>query len=228
MESRPRIQIYTMQSVAEAEAVAALGVDHVGVTPSHRGLPGEVDEPTAADICAALTGLATSVALSVETETEAVVQMVTRVQPDILHLCGPPGDMNPAAVAELRRALPGIGIMQAIAVTGPEAVETALSYEAAVDFLILDSVTPDVPGVGAAGMVHDWAVSAAIVAAVDVPVVLAGGLSPDNVADAIEIVHPWGVDSLTCTNRPLLTGGFEKDLGLVQRFCRSAKGEDVS
>lgn len=216
-----------MQSVAEAEAVAAIGVDHVGVTPSHRGLPGEVDEGTATDICAALTGLATSVALSVETEAEAVVQMATRVQPDILHLCGPPGEMNPASVAELRRSLPGIGIMQAIAVTGPEAVETALSYEAAVDFLILDSVTPDVPGVGAAGTVHDWAVSAAIVAALDVPVVLAGGLSPDNVADAIETVHPWGVDSLTCTNRPLPSGAFEKDLGLVQRFCRSAKGEDV-
>jgi len=216
-----------MQSVAEAEAVAAIGVDHVGVTPSRRGLPGEVDEGTATDICAALTGLATSVALSVETEAEAVVQMATRVQPDILHLCGPPGEMNPASVAELRRSLPGIGIMQAIAVTGPEAVETALSYEAAVDFLILDSVTPDVPGVGAAGTVHDWAVSAAIVAAVDVPVVLAGGLSPDNVADAIETVHPWGVDSLTCTNRPLPSGAFEKDLGLVQRFCRSAKGEDV-
>jgi len=216
-----------MQSVAEAEAVAAIGVDHVGVTPSRRGLPGEVDEGTATDICAALTGLATSVALSVETEAEAVVQMATRVQPDILHLCGPPGEMNPASVAEIRRSLPGIGIMQAIAVTGPEAVETALSYEAAVDFLILDSVTPDVPGVGAAGTVHDWAVSAAIVAAVDVPVVLAGGLSPDNVADAIETVHPWGVDSLTCTNRPLPSGAFEKDLGLVQRFCRSAKGEDV-
>ena len=114
--------------------------------------------------------------------------------------------------------------MQAIAVTGPEAVETALSYEAAVDFLILDSVTPDVPGVGAAGTVHDWTVSAAIVAAVDVPVVLAGGLSPDNVAGAIEIVQPWGVDSLTCTNRPLPTGGFEKDLDLVRRFSRSAKG----
>lgn len=227
MESHPRVQIYTMQSVAEAEAVAAIGVDHVGVTPSHRGLPGEVDEGTATDICAALTGLATSVALSVETEAEAVVQMATRVQPDILHLCGPPGEMNPASVAELRRSLPGIGIMQAIAVTGPEAVETALSYEAAVDFLILDSVTPDVPGVGAAGTVHDWAVSAAIVAALDVPVVLAGGLSPDNVADAIETVHPWGVDSLTCTNRPLPSGAFEKDLGLVQRFCRSAKGEDV-
>jgi phosphoribosylanthranilate isomerase len=228
MEARTRIQIYTMQSVAEAEAVAALGVDHVGVTPSHRGLPGEVDEATSADICSALAGLATSVALSVETDAEVVGRMVEVVQPDILHLCGPPGEMSPAAVAALRRALPGIGIMQAVAVTGPESVETALSYEAVVDFLILDSVTPDVPGVGAAGTVHDWAVSAAVVAAVDVPVVLAGGLSPDNVADAIGIVHPWGVDSLTCTNRPLSGGGFEKDLDLVRRFTQAVKREAVS
>ena len=95
MESCTRVQIYTMQSVAEAEAVAALGVDHVGVTPSHRGLPGEVDEATAVDICAALTGLATSVALSVETDAEAVERMAAMVQPDILHLCGPPGEMDP-------------------------------------------------------------------------------------------------------------------------------------
>ena len=228
MQSRTRVQIYTMQSVAEAEAVAALGVDHVGVTPSHRGLPGEIDEATAADICSTLAGRATSVALSVETDADAVERMVAIVQPDILHLCGPPGEMTPAAVADLRRTLSGIRIMQAIAVTGPEAVETALSYQAAVDYLILDSVAPDVPGVGAAGMVHDWTISAAIVVAVDVPVVLAGGLSPDNVAAAIETVLPWGVDSLTCTNRPLPGGGLEKDLDLVRRFVQAVQGGAVS
>jgi len=228
MESRTRVQIYTMQSAAEAVAVASLDVDHVGVTPSRRGLPGEVDEATAADICAALRGHATSVALSVETDVETVQRMVATVQPDILHLCGPPGEMDPATVVDLRRALPGVGIMQAIAVTGPEAIAAAQSYEAAADFLILDSVTPDVPGVGAAGTVHDWTVSAAIVAAVNVPVVLAGGLSPDNVGDAIEAVHPWGVDSLTCTNRSLPSGAFEKDLDLVRGFAQAAKGEGVS
>jgi len=228
MQSRTRVQIYTMQSVAEAEAVAATGVDHVGVTPSHRGLPGEIDEATAAEICSTLAGRATSVALSVETDAEAVERMVAIVRPDILHLCGPPGEMTPAAVADLRGTLSGIRIMQAIAVTGPEAVETALSYQAAVDYLILDSVAPDVPGVGAAGMVHDWTISAAIVVAVDVPVVLAGGLSADNVAAAIEIVHPWGVDSLTCTNRLLPGGGFEKDLDLVRRFAQAVQGKAVS
>jgi phosphoribosylanthranilate isomerase len=214
----PVVQIYTMQTVAEAQAVAALGVDNVGVTPSNRGLPGEVDLDTAADICRALRGAATSVALSVETDPAAIGEMVGAVRPDILHLCGPPGQLGPDAVAELRSGLAGLPIMQAVAVTGRESVEVARSYEPVVDYLILDSVDPNIAGIGAAGEVHDWEVSAAIVAAVAVPVVLAGGLSPENVAAAIAAVRPWGVDSLTHTNRVHHDGGFRKDLDRVASF----------
>jgi len=227
MEREVRVQIYTMQSVAEAEAVAALGVDHVGVAPSSLGLPGEVDLALAAEICAAVTGSATSVALSVDVDLETIEAMVRAARPDILHLCGPPDAVGPQAVAELRRALPDVAIMQAVAITGPEAIDTARSYEAVVDFLILDSVDPAIPGVGAAGTVHDWEVSAAIVAAVTVPVVLAGGLSPDNVAAAVARVEPWGVDSLTHTNR-VVPNGFRKDLDAVKRFVAVARGEVVS
>ncbi len=92
------------------------------------------------------------------------------------------------------------------------------------DYLILDSVDPDIAGVGAAGVVHDWAISAAIVDAVDVPVILAGGLSPKNVAGAIAAVRPWGADSLTHTNRPDSGGGFRKDLARVGAFAAAARG----
>jgi phosphoribosylanthranilate isomerase len=113
--------------------------------------------------------------------------------------------------------------MQAIAVTGPEAVDVARSYEPLVDYLILDSVDTEIPGVGAAGVVHDWEVSAAIVAAVDIPVILAGGLSPENVEDAIAAVTPWGVDSLTFTNQSTDDGGFRKDLNRVGQFVAAAR-----
>ncbi len=228
MVGEVRVQIYTMQSVAEAEAVAALGVDHVGVTPSNLGLPGEVGYALATEICEALTGVATSVALSVDDDLGSIKDMVRAVEPDILHLCGPPGVVGPVAVAELRRVLPDVAVMQAVAVTGPEALDVALSYEAVADFLILDSVAPEIAGVGAAGIVHDWDVSAAIVAAVRVPVVLAGGLSPQNVVAAIAMVDPWGVDSLTHTNRPVEGGGFRKDMDLVSRFVEAAGGKVAS
>jgi phosphoribosylanthranilate isomerase len=58
----------------------------------------------------------------------------------------------------------------------------------------------------------------------NIPVILAGGLSPENVADAIQQVRPWGVDSLTKTNEPLGGGKFRKDLERVKMFVENAKG----
>lgn len=68
--------------------------------------------------------------------------------------------------------------------------------------------------------------SRAIVESVQVPVILAGGLSPENVGDAIRAVRPWGVDSLTHTNRPLGGGGFQKDLDRVRAFIAAARSAD--
>jgi phosphoribosylanthranilate isomerase len=220
----PRVQIYTAQTPEEAVALADLGIDHVGVTPSNRGLPGEVDLVKGAEICAAVSGRATTVALSIDSELDQIVAMVRGVRPDILHLCGPTGAVDPLAVQALRSKLPETPIMQAIAVTGPQAIQSALEYAAVVDYLILDSVAPGIDGIGAAGTVHDWAVSASIVEAVDVPVILAGGLSPGNVSAAVAAVNPWGVDSLTHTNRALASGGFRKDLKLVGQFAHEARG----
>ena len=223
MERPVHIQIYTMQTAEEALAVASLGVDHIGVTPADLGLPGEVALERAAEICDAVRGSATSVALSVESDLPKIEHMVRTVHPDVLHLCGTPGAVRPEDVRVLRGALPGVAVMQAIAVTGPEAIDVAQSYEPVADYLILDSVDAEIPGVGAAGVVHDWEVSAAIVAAVDVPVILAGGLSPENVGDAIAAANPWGVDSLTFTNRSTADGGFRKDLDRVGAFVAAVR-----
>jgi len=113
--------------------------------------------------------------------------------------------------------------MQAISVAGPEAIDIALAYQPVVDYLILDTQDPGIAGIGASGVTHDWSISREIVRRVQIPVILAGGLSPENVAEAISIVQPWGVDSLTHTNRTLSNGGFRKDLDLVGRFVRAAK-----
>ncbi|MDQ0615632.1 phosphoribosylanthranilate isomerase [Microbacterium sp. W4I4] len=217
------VQIYTAQSAAEAVALAERGVDHVGLTPTTVGLPGQISEEVAAEAVAALRGRARSVALSVETELEEIARMAATVHPDILHLCGEIGAVGPDAVRILRGMLPeGMEIMQAIAVGAEGDLAMAIEYAAVADYLILDSYTTDVQGVGAAGITHDWSRSAEIVASVGIPVVLAGGLSADNVADSIVAVRPWGVDSLTRTNRPLGDGRFEKDLDAVAAFVRSA------
>jgi len=88
------------------------------------------------------------------------------------------------------------------------------------DFLLLDSHRASDRQIGALGVTHDWRISRRIVARVRVPVILAGGLGPDNVADAIRAVRPAGVDSKTKTDRD---GSHVKDLDCVRRFHAAAK-----
>jgi phosphoribosylanthranilate isomerase len=222
-----KIQIYTMQTVSEALAAAAVGVDYLGVTPSNRGLPGEISLETAREIVDALEGKAGRVALSVESDLALIADMVAAVRPDVLHLCGDIKLVTPQHVRLLRETLlplyPGLRILQAIPMTGPEALDYAAAFEPYSDLFILDSVAAHIGGIGAAGVTHDWSLSREIVKRSKLPVILAGGLGPDNVQAAIAAVQPWAVDSLTHTNRPLAEGGFRKDIDRIAAFVRAAK-----
>lgn len=226
-------QVYTAQTAVEAVELSRLGVDHVGVTVSERGLPGEVDISLGREIVAALAESPSKcVALTVDTDVDSIRDFARELRPDILHLCGDTDIVGPDAVGNLRQWIVSSGLrvelMQAIGVTGSESVELARTFERHVDWIILDSVSETVEGIGAAGVVHDWEVSRKIVAATSVPVILAGGLGPDNVADAIAAVRPAGVDSLTRTNRYVGRGSFVKDLDAVGTFVKAAKGSGVS
>ncbi len=217
------VQIYTVQSPAEGLALASLGVDHIGITPSDHGLPGEISNAYAAEIFAAIGEKAVKVALTVDSDLLKIVDMVKTVKPDILHLCGDLKLVTPKKVVELRGLLPGMQIMQAIPVMDETALQIARDYEEVSDYFILDSYSDQIGGIGAAGFTHDWSISRAIVDQSQIPVILAGGLSAENVEDAIQQVQPWGVDSLTRTNLPLGDGKFRKDLELVKLFVERAK-----
>ncbi|MDW7998591.1 MAG: phosphoribosylanthranilate isomerase, partial [Thermodesulfovibrio sp.] len=94
----------------------------------------------------------------------------------------------------------------------------AKTYEKVADMLILDTKTKD--RIGGTGLTHDWNISAMIVKEVNIPVILAGGLNPDNVAQAIEIVKPYGVDCNTGTKG---ANGY-KSPEKIRAFIQNAKG----
>jgi phosphoribosylanthranilate isomerase len=110
--------------------------------------------------------------------------------------------------------------MRSVPVLGPESLEIARAYEGIADFLLLDSYRARDRQIGALGVTHDWSISRQIVANVHMPVILAGGLGPDNVAEAIRVVGPAGVDSKTKTDRD---GTHNKDLQKVQLFHERAR-----
>ena len=87
--------------------------------------------------------------------------------------------------------------------------------------LLLDSHQPGDRQIGALGVTHSWEIDRRIVKSVKIPIIIAGGLGPDNVVDAIRAVQPAGVDSKTKTDK--VDGSYTKDLQKVRQFVARAK-----
>jgi phosphoribosylanthranilate isomerase len=208
--------------------LVALGVDHIGVAPAGQGLRSELGLEETRELFALMPSGVRSAALTVRTDPAEIAAMAAATQPAIVHICAPTEQLEVAELQRLRSLLPdGMQLMTAVEVGGPEtaarAIATAERLAPVSDFLLLDTDDPQITGIGAAGRVHDWDVSARIVERVgsDVPVILAGGLNPDNVAAAIRHVRPAGVDSFTWTNTP--ENSRRKDPERVRRFVEEAR-----
>lgn len=217
-----KVQIYEHVHPADAGASVQCGVDFIGVKPGEQDLsPGELSYARCREIFAAVPpdSGCLRVALTVSNDLAAVAATVRTVEPDVIHLSGDVAALDPAAVAAFRAGLDPVRVMLAIPVAGPASIPLAKSFEKAVDMLLLDSPGRD-QVVGATGQTHDWHISAELVKRVHVPAILAGGLSPDNVAEAIRQVRPWGVDSFTHTN---LAGSRRKDRARVAAFVAHAQ-----
>lgn len=222
-------QIYSIQTKEEALACIEAGADRIGVLAGEPGgkFPCAVTEEKAKEIFEAIGSRAVKVLISVQEDEESILEQAKRLMPDVLHLCtGYEGSRE--FRNKLRERLPEIKLMEAVGITGKEAVADAVRKAEYADILILDSVSRTVPGVGAAGITHDWNIDREIVEKVSIPVILAGGLGPDNVLDAIDAVHPDGVDSLTKTSVVADGKIIGKDIRLVREFCRKAKNGDGS
>jgi len=201
---------------------AALGADQIGVVVGERGTVwDEVNFELANRIFDAINTGVTKVALTLSSETNEVEAVIRAVHLDVLHLAAGLDGVQAHQVADLKKRHPGLRVIRTIPVTGPEAARAAMAFQDFADYLLLDSRDPDTMAVGTTGLRHDWAISAQIVASVRIPVILAGGLSPDNVREAIKIVRPWGVDSNTLTSRG--DDRTRKDPERVRRFIEGAR-----
>lgn len=213
-------QIYEVQSPEAADAVSSIGVDHVGVLVGWGDFPREIGLSRAAAVGAAIRPGSKFCALFLGADVARIAPMARALAPAILHLGAAPERLSPEATAALKASLPGIAIMRSIPVTDEASIALARRYAGIADFLLLDSHRAGDNQIGALGITHDWSVSARIVKAVPLPVILAGGLGPGNVAQAIRRVRPAGVDSKTKTDIP---GTHAKDIARVRNFHEAAR-----
>jgi len=213
-------QIYEVSTAAEARSISAIGVDHIGVLIGDGQFPRELSLAAAATIAAAILPPAKLSALFLTADIPLIEAWARELRPPILHLGAAPGLLTPAGVARLKEKVPDSLIMRSVPVSGEESLAIARSYDGIADFLLLDSYRALDRQIGALGVIHDWTISRRIVELGRIPVILAGGLGPDNVAEAIAAVRPAGVDSKTKTDRDC---SHAKDLERVRRFHEAAR-----
>jgi len=173
------------------------GASALGLVSAMPSGPGVIGEETIARITATVPPPIATFLLTSAHEPEAIIAQQRRCRTSTLQLC----DHLPATVyPRLREALPGIALVQVVHVVDERSVDYALAAAEHVDALLLDSgnLSLAVKQLGGTGRTHDWTLSRRIRDAIRIPLFLAGGLTPTNVAAAIAAVEPFGLD--LCSN----------------------------
>jgi phosphoribosylanthranilate isomerase len=224
-----KIQVYCRRpTYAETNALIGMGVTHVGwgVSPSEQHAV-EMSRGLAARARSA--GVATTILVH-EPCTNTMERIAKEIGPDFVLV---PAEYIGRGIDEselpalARRLAPYAALMMSVPVRAHgsrsriDSLERARRYEDFSACLILDTLLEAEDGAhcGCTGRTNDWDICARIVAEVRCRVMLAGGLNPRNVAEAIRRVRPWAVDACTSLERP----DHSKDLEVCESFLRAAR-----
>lgn len=187
---RMRVKICGIRDLDEARMAVSFGADALGflVGLNYR-TNDEVDLQTAQRIISEIPPFVSSVLVTHRVELNWVARACQQSGCSIVQLHG---DFALGQIPELRQIAPNVRIIKAVNVVDESAAALAMAAAKQADAVLLDSETAT--RIGGTGHTHDWTISARIVKAVDKPVILAGGLNPENVGKAIEVVQPFAVD----------------------------------
>ena len=244
------IQIYEIQTPAEAQSMIDLGVDHIGSV-----IVSETDwrVPELKDTLACVqTSSAKSSLIPLFNTPDSVFRLLEYYQPDIIHFCEALTDQPDIKIycrklielqQEVKMKFPDIEIMRSIPIARAGAansistLEIAGWFESSSDLFLTDTILLDPTGtdaqnqpvqgfVGLTGQTCNWDTARRLAASSRIPVILAGGISPANVSDGIARVKPAGVDSCSLTNARDANGlpiRFKKDLQKVRQLVEAAR-----
>ncbi|WP_278956750.1 phosphoribosylanthranilate isomerase [Aquipseudomonas alcaligenes] len=201
-----RVKICGITRVEDALAAAAAGADAIGLV-FYAKSPRAVDIEQAREILAALPPFVTSVGLFVDAERSELERILASVPLDLLQFHGDESVQQCEAF--------GRPYIKALRVKAGDDIAAQVARYPSAQGILLDAYVEGVPG--GTGEAFDWSL---IPQTLSKPLILAGGLRPDNVAEAVSRVRPYAVD---------VSGGVEaskgvKDVEKVDAFIRAARG----
>jgi phosphoribosylanthranilate isomerase len=214
-DARTRVKICGLTNESDRDAAVRAGADALGfIVDVPVDTPREVSPERADTLVSGAPPFVSTVLVTMPESVADAVTLQERVSADALQVHG---GLSPGEIDQLGERVDA-AVIAAVDVDDANAD----AYAAASDALLVDST--DEQGAGGTGDTHDWERTRRLVERVDTPVVLAGGLTPENVGRAIETVEPFGVDTASGVERE----GGRKDHDAAAAFVHRAKRQEVS
>lgn len=216
MTDNLKIKICGLRTIETVQAAVASGADFIGLVFYPKS-PRYITPEVATELVAAIKTLPRQphlVGLFVNAPLAELTEAAERYNLDFLQLSG---DETPAEVQAATRIRPVFKSLRLpVATTVEAALPIAATYgDISRTTLLLDTAARGL--YGGTGETGDWALAAGLAARY--PLLLAGGLNPENISLAVKMVQPWGID---------VSSGVEsapgiKDIAKIEEFCRNAR-----
>lgn len=212
----PKIKICGIQTLRDLEICQRAGVDAIGLLIGRVHASRDFISPEAARKIARRTHpFVTPTLVTHLTDMSEVASLAHDIGCRAIQLHG---DMTLAQIEAMRKRT-SLPLIARVSVEDKTSIERARELAGVADALVLDSINRAANQVGGTGHTHDWSISARICRSVNIPVILAGGLTPANVAAAIQTVKPWAVD----VNTGVKGKDGRKSARRVLEFVRNAR-----
>ncbi|NHZ85178.1 MAG: phosphoribosylanthranilate isomerase [Planctomycetia bacterium] len=188
-----KVKICCIQSIVEAQIAIENGAYAIGLVSKMPSGPGVISESKIREIAEWAPDNIKTVLLTSLQNADEIIEQYKYCNTDILQLVD---SQELKTYQIIKKELSKVQIIQVIHVTDDNSIAESIEISKYVDMLLLDSGNPNLETkqLGGTGETHNWQISKEIVNQVDIPVFLAGGLNPENVAGAVDAVKPFGVD----------------------------------
>lgn len=213
-----KVKICANKSIEEAKMSIDAGADIIGILVGQEHTSNDfVDKYTAKKIADFAKGKCDISLVTHLTNADEIIELTKFIGNNVIQLHS---DIEEIEVEKIKKEFPNVKLVRLIHVSAEGKICTDYKKIKYADYYLLDSFNLKTNQVGGTGLIHDWNKSRELIKILDKPTFLAGGLNPNNVADAIKQANPYGVD----VNSGCKNDNGIKDKEKVKLFIKNAKG----
>ncbi len=191
--NKPRIKICCISSIQEAQLAIECGADALGLVGAMPSGPGIISDELITKIAQNTPPPIATFLLTSQTTADGIIAHYQKVHTTTIQIVDEIPEDN---YQKIRTVLPHVKLVQVIHVIDENSVQQAIKVSHFVDAILLDSGNPNlkVKELGGTGRTHNWELSKKIRQQINIPLFLAGGITPQNIKQAYEQVKPFGID----------------------------------